>query len=587
MMNKYRELINNPGFLQYTRNDYSFYRGSKNIYLAPKGCGKSTFLQFLKLYYDEKEDASDLHVYGNGNMNKLHVIYLDFSDFSARSYEEALHYLNLKISELYYSHIDIYDQSYHKSYFINALEGKLSQKKLSSAINVLNDKPYHIKEEPLILIDDFTRPLVYAKLHGYHNAMKTLLESMIDINAYLHNYAIILTGDIPNGKNLDYSLTRYYSFNNPYDLPHAKEIYRRNTDEELLPVQFKQFGNCSLSIRIARSLLSDAKPYTYAIGDDLLVKTKQMRTDLEIQQKKSNKMDLDFIKQEKLDYAYQLPADIPRISSHYGDHAYPIGNDPQHLNDLLRDIYHHVYYIDFVEIYKYMLNYNEDIKTDWKDISSHNLGDYSSSDWAEYSSPLRVRYYQWIKVIVSLKDPTHVARFFNDCLDYLVEHATEGYHAKASKKYRDDNVHFWVTRKDFFPFEEYLKKHQKLMSNDLPFIAYRGKLGITKEYSDRSHNSSFAKIISLYLQHITSEDEISFTSMMDLFVKAWNMELDDTTFEHTSALDLVLLLETADVLTNKTSLHDDHLLLSGNAERFYTLADCENWKQYERKMLRK
>ena len=580
-MNKYRELLNTPGFLPYTHNDHSFYCSSKSIYLAPKGCGKSTYIQFMKLYDDEKEDASDLHVHDDGDMNKLHVIYLDFSDFSARSYEEALHYLNLKISELYYSHIDMYDQSYHKSYFIDALEGKLSPNKLSSAIYVLNNT-LHIKKKPLILIDDFTCPLLYAKLHGYHNAMKTLLESMINLNAYMYHYSIILTGDIPNGINLDYSLTRYYSFRNPYSLPHAEEIYRRNTGEELLPVRFKKFSNCPLSIPTARSLISDAKPYTYAIGEELLVKTKQMRIELQ----KSKQMELEFNKQKKLDYAYQLPADIPRISPHCGDHAYPLGNDPQHLNDLLRDIYQHVYYADYVDIYKYMLNYKEDIQTDWKDISSHGLDDYSSSDWVEYSSPLRVHYYKWIKVVVSLKDQTHVARFFNDCLDYLVEHATEGYHAKASKKYRNDNVHFWVTRKDFFPFEEYLKKHQKLMSNDLPFIAYRGKLGITKEYSDRSHNSSFAKIISLYLQHITSEDEISFTSMMDLFVKAWNMELDDTTFNDTSALDLVLLLETADVLTNKTSVHDEHLLLSGDEEKFYTLADCRNWKQYEKKMLR-
>ena len=61
-MNKYRLLVNTPGFLPYDPNIINIMERFINFFPAPRGCGKGTFLQFLKLYYDKKEDASDSKV---------------------------------------------------------------------------------------------------------------------------------------------------------------------------------------------------------------------------------------------------------------------------------------------------------------------------------------------------------------------------------------------------------------------------------------------------------------------------------------------------------------------------------------------
>ena len=585
-MNKYRLLVNESGFLPYDPKIIDIGDRFINFFPAPKGCGKSTFLQFLKLYFDKKEDASDLFPDDIYHMNKHVVLYLDFSDFSATCYEEALHYLKLKISELYSMHMNIIEDC-HNSFYFDALEGKLSEEMLEKALDRINwDANGHF-QKPLILIDDFTLPLVWSLKHGYYEQMNSLLFKMIRINAYERNLAIVLTGDILNGKGIPFPLPSWFLVHKPKHLPHASELYRRNTGEELVVLsKYDSPPKPINDVKMIDSLMHASEPYGYSISEDLLAKTRQMRIDLDIYLAQEEKERIEIDRRIREDKAYILPDDCPRLSPHCGAHGYPIGNDPQCLNTLLQDIYRNVDYTDEDCIYDYVLQIDDSIKTDFGKISSHGLYDNSSSFWEEYDYSKTYDYscFQWIKVSVSLKDRTHVASFFNNALDYLLDNATESFHAKAAKKSRIDNVHFWIDRNDFFAFEEYLNKYHDLMEDTLPFHAHRGRLGISREYLQYSHNSTFAIMASIYLQRVSSLNEISFTAMMDTFVKAWTMELEGDErcrFHYFPALDIIIPLETADVLTGKTSLHDDHFLLSNDRKTFSLLSGCHNWKQYE------
>ncbi len=586
-MNKYRLLVNTPGFLPYDPNIINIMERFINFFPAPRGCGKSTFLQFLKLYYDKKEDASDLFVDDIYHMNKHVVLYLDFSDFSATSYEEALHYLKMKISELYSMHMDIIEEC-HSSYCFDALEGELSEEMLEKALDLINWDPDEPYQKPLILIDDFTLPLVWSLKHGYYEQMNSLLFKMIRIDAYERNLAIVLTGDILNGKGIPFPLPRWILVHEPNHLPHASELYKRNTSEELIVLN--KYDSPSKPINDAKmidSLMHASKPYTYSITEELLAKTRQMRIDLDIYLEQEEKKRIEKDRRIREDKAYILPDDCLRLSPHCGAHGYPIGNDPQCLNTLLQDIYRNVDFTDEDNIYDYVLQIDESTKTDYGKISSRGLYDKSSCFWKEYAYSKSNDYscFQWIKITVSVKDRTHIASFFNNALDYLLENAAESFHVKAAKTARMDNIHFWIDRNDFFAFEEYLNKYQDLLEDTLPFHAHRGKLGISREYLQLSHNSIFATMASIYLQRVSSLDEISFTAMIDTFVKAWTMELEgydkSRRFDYFPVLDIIIPLETADVLTGKTSLHDDHFLLSNDRKTFSLLRDCHDWKHYE------
>ena len=538
MMNKYRELINTPDFLPYDPKHECFYDRSINLFLAPKGCGKSTYLQFLKLYYDKKEDASDLFVDNTFHMNQHMVIYLDFSDFNAKSYEEALRYFALKMSELYLLYLKK-DRKIYPDFYIDALEGKASEEILVKAIDHINfdhDQPY---DKPLILIDDITLPLAWSIKHGYYEQMNTLLFKMIDVDVYERNHAIVLTGDIPNGKGIPFPLPHWIYAMGPSVLPHTSELYRRNTGEELIVLPHYDPPSTPVNDdETIDALIHDTEPYGYSISEKLLAKTKQMRIDWNNHLAEEERKRIEEDLRTRKEHAYILPYDCLRLSPHCGAHGYPIGNDPQHLNDLLRDIYRNVDYTKHLKIYDYVFQVNQDIITDYRKINTHDLHISPSRYYLELDHSRKHYYgrYKWIKIYISLKDRVHIASFINDSMDYLLANAKESFHIMAAKTARMHNAIYWVDRKDFFAFEEFLNQYQDLLEDSLPFHAHRGKLGITKEYFCHSHNYVFSVMISHYLQRVTSQEEISFTAMMDTFVKAWTMELenDDNSYRYSS-----------------------------------------------------
>ena len=72
--------------------------------LGPLGSGKTTLLRAIAAFFDERgEGARELVEGGAHSRSRYPVLWLDFSDFSAASFADALAYLAAKMSALYLS----------------------------------------------------------------------------------------------------------------------------------------------------------------------------------------------------------------------------------------------------------------------------------------------------------------------------------------------------------------------------------------------------------------------------------------------------------------------------------------------------
>ena len=131
--------------------------------------------------------------------------------------------------------------------------------------------------------------------------------------------------------------------------------------------------------------------------------------------------------------------------------------------------------------------------------------------------------------------------------------------------------------------EKYLKKYNQDLTTPLPFVAYRDKLGISREfYSWDSHNGVQASMISQYLKHIVNISDIEILSMYSEYVKAWNGELPDDhylskEYKRSNAQEFLVFIETLDILLGNSKIADDHLLLNGDETLWFTLGESKNW----------
>ncbi len=167
------------------------------------------------------------------------------------------------------------------------------------------------------------------------------------------------------------------------------------------------------------------------------------------------------------------------------------------------------------------------------------------------------------------------------------------FHAKISYADRDDHMCFWVAREDFFKLETFIQAYDIFLHSPLPFVAYRGKIGISREFcSWDSHNGVQALLICTYLADVDSLDEIDVLDMYAKYVRAWNGDADEKSpyslrFKSSSAQEFLILLETLDVLITGSQINDDHLLLNGDEQLWRDIGWAKNWYEVGRKRLKR
>ena len=147
---------------------------------------------------------------------------------------------------------------------------------------------------------------------------------------------------------------------------------------------------------------------------------------------------------------------------------------------------------------------------------------------------------------------------------------------------------FWVSRNDFDLLEKYFADCRNITGGAMPFIAYRGKLGISRELATfDSHNSLQAQLISSYFNSLDNVDEVDLGKLYSLLLKAWNGELKEghpvrKAFQYSRVQSILLLLDTMDILTGKTRLDDDHLFLQENESLWRALGQAACWEEVEK-----
>lgn len=193
-----------------------------------------------------------------------------------------------------------------------------------------------------------------------------------------------------------------------------------------------------------------------------------------------------------------------------------------------------------------------------------------------------------IKVYVSLWDISKLSKVFCETVRLLLAYSDNRFHAKVSRVKRKDSMCFWVSRHAFHILESHFSECSDVIGGAMPFIAYRGRLGISRELATfDSHNSEQALLISSYFNLLEKEEDVSLSRMYDLLIKAWNQEISADhpvmkAFQYTRAQTVLILLDTMDVITGKTVLDNDHLFLQENGNIWRALGQASSWVQAER-----
>lgn len=170
----------------------------------------------------------------------------------------------------------------------------------------------------------------------------------------------------------------------------------------------------------------------------------------------------------------------------------------------------------------------------------------------------------------------------------LLEQSDNRFHAKVSRMKRKDSMCFWVSRYSYFLLEKFFEEEKHVIAGTLLFIAYREKLGISRELATfDSHNSVQALLISRYFRTVENLADVDLGEMYSLMMQAWNGDLPDKhplseALRYERAQTILLLLDTMDLLTGKTVFTDDHFLLQENGCLWHALGMASSWEKAEK-----
>lgn len=321
------------------------------------------------------------------------------------------------------------------------------------------------------------------------------------------------------------------------------------------------------------------------------------------------------MEEPKTRYSIDLSPMVPKLSINMGireKHFDKSSEKYSHLNDLLRDIYEKCSQdLSLYGIYEYLQN-----------ISASQYLIQDGDNFAERIEELSVDYPLWqpfhANHIIGYWVQTHFCRkddnegvisaqpndikvyasfahndikdIYIDSLNYLLKNVKYNFTAKIATRNRCDQMCYWLKLDDFRHLEDFYRQYTDDMVESMPFVAYKGKLGISKEFSwfEESHNATQALIISEYLKCIQSVDFIDVGEMYNLYIKKWNGDVCDGTekrdaFESHSALSFVIILDTLDSILGTGHLLDDSSLFSNNEKMWEILSVSRCWEDVNEK----
>lgn len=176
-----------------------------------------------------------------------------------------------------------------------------------------------------------------------------------------------------------------------------------------------------------------------------------------------------------------------------------------------------------------------------------------------------------------------IQEVFIESLRYLLTNANSTFAAKISTYNRSDQMCYWLSPKDFTHLEKYYAQYSDKMVRAMPFVAYKGKLGISKEFpdADSSHNATQAHIIADYLKSISYVEEVDLEAMYNNYIAKWNADIYEAeeygSFKQSSALSFIVIMDTIDIILEKSPFYEESCLLSDNSRFWHILSQSKCW----------
>ena len=597
--------------------------------LGPLGSGKTTLLKALAAFFDERaEGACELVEGGTRASLRYPVAWLDFSDFSAASFADALAYFAAKMSALYLSKLEDYEQCRYfevMGRYLDVIEGLCDEEGLSRSLErlVSDYRGYAFdddNERILILIDEVTRPYLFAAKFGYLKEMRNFMDRFLDIDHYEMDAGIVCTSYAPANTELavsvKYLLDEYVNDIEPL-AAHCRakglglEESLRNTGD----FSWHSFDACvgpkdcfdRLAAELGGALRPSAPPkIVFDAATRAFVSDKRgwvLEKQQECERRERERAEL-----ERIQFAAPLSKDCNVPSKFAGARTLSIEvADPQarmRLNAVLGAIFERQRQeengIRSIEVYEQMHNIEdvrvgeglrkmlERLRQRAERAGCHHCRVDDDHHWGwfhleRHGKDKRNWDIALVKVYLTHRDQALSQVLFEDIVSYLIDEGGYRMHAKIARCRRDDHICLWVSRDDFHLVEDYAAEHATDLVCTLPFVAYRGKLGITREFCGwKSYNGVVSELIAAYLAQVDDASDIDVVEMYDAYVRAWNGDLGDNeaftrAFKHSDAQELLVLLETLDVLLGNASLDDGHLLLNCDGDMWHALGSARNW----------
>lgn len=249
-------------------------------------------------------------------------------------------------------------------------------------------------------------------------------------------------------------------------------------------------------------------------------------------------------------------------------------------------------------LYRYMQQVDSNQNTDWNEDyskrvrlhiqSTKNRWDSVSWNtdgcWAQLLTRKGERSVtsDHIKIYASMGNAS-VSEIFLGVVKILLSRAQNSFAAKVSKYMRKESMCIWVRKADLVLIENYFNGFKDELIENLDFIAYRGKLGYSREtYSGDSHNQWQAELMKGYFKQHTGENELELSDMYQYLIDAWNYEMRKgnriaDSFKNADAQILIILLETFFIIIKNKPFNDDNILLSDDSLVWEPLCRGRNW----------
>ena len=380
--------------------------------LGEHRCGKSTFLSMVRCCLDEKlsfaemfgeEAAERVRMEIREELNSFHVISIDFSDFAAETYSDAISYLKKKMSDLYFSCKDYLMNPEH--IYVAARERCLSimdmtadednlKYSLQRIVQILNHSKHQstFENDAVLVMDESSRMSITAHYFGYGKDMDAFLKEFLRIDPYDDLFTIIETGYAPYGMSVSgthhcahrYEVSRIECLCKVCELNNIP-VFDQERDDDFRYI----YGGCSCvcSIERAYRLMPSAKNGSPQKEWDksILQYLKEMRCEIdnELELKRLSEAEAEMRKRER--YKKGLPDGVHIPSRNAGIRDYRIDADTaayQTLELLLRGLF-----VKFGSrasrsvLFQEMHGVDDSVRSDWNKgyytLLKHELDNYN------------------------------------------------------------------------------------------------------------------------------------------------------------------------------------------------------------------